>query len=328
MPKKFPKMLVHDESINTYGSRVITEGWKNKEAFFKNPIMLYDHREDLVIGYWEDIEVKANGEIWARPVFDMADKFAAKIAGKFERKFIKAASLGIRMLKVSKASKYVLTDQTLPSVVEWEMREISITPIGSNKNAVALYDKEDNVLNLSDLTISENQNKISKTMEENTQLQVIAGFVGLRADASLTEIQSKIMEFRNKAEETEALKKQLSDIHKKEADRKKAVALVTLNDAIKNGLIREDQKDFYQNFAETQPGQFEALVKTMKPTVNLHDIPNRSGGNQGGELEKFEGKTFSELSKDNPNKLAQLKEKNPDTFKALYKSEFGKDWKD
>ena len=90
--------LLSDESTNSYGFKVITAGIDTTQ-FKRNPVMLFMHdRSTQVIGRWENVRTE-NDKLYADAVFDEADPEAKKIAGKVERGFIKAASIGISVLE-------------------------------------------------------------------------------------------------------------------------------------------------------------------------------------------------------------------------------------
>ena len=85
--------VLHDETVNTYGFRMLTDG-ANLAEFRKNPVMLLDHMDwKLPIGRWENIR-KEGGKILADAVFDMRDPNAAEVARKVDENFIRMASIG------------------------------------------------------------------------------------------------------------------------------------------------------------------------------------------------------------------------------------------
>ena len=85
--------VLHDESVNTYGFRMLTSG-ANLEEFKKNPLMLLNHDDySLPIGRWENIRVEG-GKILADAVFDEGDARAAEVKRKVENDFIRMASIG------------------------------------------------------------------------------------------------------------------------------------------------------------------------------------------------------------------------------------------
>ncbi len=75
---------LHDESVNTYGFRMLTSGC-NLEEFKKNPVMLLNHDDwSMPIGRWENIRIEG-GRILADAVFDEDDPRAAEVMRKLTR---------------------------------------------------------------------------------------------------------------------------------------------------------------------------------------------------------------------------------------------------
>ena len=84
---------IHDESVNTYGFRMLTSG-ANLEEFKKNPVVLYNHNDrHAPIGRGENIRVEG-GRILVDVVFDEEDEKGRMIAGKVDRGFLRMASIG------------------------------------------------------------------------------------------------------------------------------------------------------------------------------------------------------------------------------------------
>lgn len=157
MGKKLDKRFVlTDDSLNSYGFRVLTAGGR-LDRFKKNPVMLWMHFRDegcqywgesKPIGHWEDIEVE-DGVISAKPVFDLADELSILICKKVEEGTINATSIGLSVIATSKDASVLLPGQTRETVTEWELLEASFVDIPANANAVRLYGPSDNILALS-----------------------------------------------------------------------------------------------------------------------------------------------------------------------------------
>lgn len=115
MSKSF---VLHDESVNTYGFRMLTAGGDLSE-FIKNPVMLLNHDDwSLPIGRWENIR-KENGQILADPVYDLKDERGARVSGKVEDNFLNAASIGAwPPEEVSEDPALKLPGQKLPTVTK------------------------------------------------------------------------------------------------------------------------------------------------------------------------------------------------------------------
>jgi HK97 family phage prohead protease len=128
--------VLNDETkVNSYGYRILNKGIDLKR-FKANPVMLAQHMNNLwaVVGRWVNIRIEGDC-LLADAEFDMDDEDAAKIAGKVERGFIKACSMGILFmgayLKLYADGTYVLE--------KCELMENSIVAVPSNANAVRLF---------------------------------------------------------------------------------------------------------------------------------------------------------------------------------------------
>ena len=125
-----------DRTTNSYGFSILSAGGKF-ERFRNNPVMLdnHNHCTDDVIGRWDDLVVE-NGQISAVAVFDIEDEDAAKVAGKVERGFIRACSMGISF---DRDKLKLINGQWV--LMEWELMECSICSIPSAATALKLYAK-------------------------------------------------------------------------------------------------------------------------------------------------------------------------------------------
>lgn len=135
--KKSKTFVLHDESVNTYGFRMLTSG-ANLDEFIKNPVMLLNHNDwGLPIGRWENVRIE-DGRILADAVFDENDPKAVEVMQKVENDFIRMASIGAwPPEEVSDAEDLKFPGQTGHTVTKWTVREASIVTIGANHNALA-----------------------------------------------------------------------------------------------------------------------------------------------------------------------------------------------
>lgn len=183
--------ICSDESVNSYGYRVLTSGI-NFKNFKKNPVMLFNHESyswggDIYngpVGRWENIRVE-DGKLKADAVIDENDPKGAIINNKIENDFIRAASIGFRVLSISEKPEDMIKGQTRPTITECELIEISVVDIPANKNALALYDKEGNKIELTEEGFEKvNLSLIKKTEQksDNTmKLNLKAGWTALKA---------------------------------------------------------------------------------------------------------------------------------------------------
>lgn len=183
------KFTVHDESVNTYGFRMLTDG-ANLTEFEKNPVILYNHNDwETPIGRADRV-YKENGTIVAEIVFDTADPKAAEIAGKVERGFLRMASVGAWPPEEATDDELMKLDgQSGPTITRWTLREISICPIGANHNALAMYDRTTGKrIDLSDrstvIRLADNIKNMNLNPKKENNMSVITQMLRLSDSAS------------------------------------------------------------------------------------------------------------------------------------------------
>lgn len=135
------RFVFNDEATyNSYGFRTANEGIDLKR-FKKNPVMLNGHwaSNENVIGRWEKVKTD-DGKLSGEPVFDIDDEKSAVIAGKVERGFINAVSMGLLFER-----QHMVQDPTGKFTLgKCELLEVSFVAIPANANAVRLYVNDDN----------------------------------------------------------------------------------------------------------------------------------------------------------------------------------------
>ncbi|MCC4211703.1 HK97 family phage prohead protease [Leeuwenhoekiella parthenopeia] len=160
------RFLVSDESLNDHGFKLLTSGI-DLTQFERNPIMLYMHERPTIIGRWENLSVESD-KLYADAVFDMDDPKAKEIAGKVERGFLKSASVGI---------KFNPDDRAGDTIKKCKLYEISIVDVGSNQNALRLYNDEElaelSLIQLTATNTATNLLKLYQTPEHSQILKLV-----------------------------------------------------------------------------------------------------------------------------------------------------------
>lgn len=110
----------------------------NRDPNYKGPI-----------GRWDNLKVEDN-ELRADAVLDVEDDLGKVLNNKIENNFIRAASIGFRVIETSNDPSLMDKGQTYPTITKCELMEISICDLPSNKNALALFDVDGNRINLED----------------------------------------------------------------------------------------------------------------------------------------------------------------------------------
>ena len=304
---------VSDESLNSYGSWVLTAGIEMTN-FLKNPIMLYNHNrawrgtedEVLPIGRWLNPKIE-KASLLAEPDFDMNDPFAAKIGNKVEKGFLKGASIGIKVIEYSEDPKYLKPGQRCATITKCELVEISIVDIPSNKNAVALYDQDGTMLKLGDA--GENLPlPILKLTEKSHDMDLkdTAKLLGLAETASQADINAAIA----------AKDAQLKGYADRENAAKKAERDTLLTAALADGRLHSDtQRPNWEKLFDADHETAKASLESLPKVKKLGEIVKPENGKPGDGTHN--GKTFSQLSRENPAELARLKSAQPEVFAEL-----------
>ncbi len=336
MEKKQPnkRFVVSDESVNNYGFRVMTAGI-DTSVFLKNPVGLWGHNrawrgnkdEVLPICRWDDLK-KQKGEMSALPVFDLDDEFAATIANKVDGGFINAASIGIQIVETSEDPKLMLPGQRYATITRCVLKEISIVDIPANSNAIALYDQAGEPINLSDekclqLAFGISQKPITST--EMDELNALALSLGLPETATLADCQTKIAQLKTASDKVSVLQAQITALQEQQKGARAGEVKSLLDAAVSDNRITADQRPHYEKLFDADFGSAKAILEGIAKPVKT--APFRLHSNKATANSHHQGKTFSQLSKENPRLLETLKANDLETFKQLYKAEFGREYK-
>ena len=205
--------VVSDESINSYGFRVLTAGI-DTGRFLKNPVGLFNHdygwMDDNYAGpivKWNDLKLEGN-QLLANAEFDTDDAKGKVIASKVEKGFLNAASIGFRVIETSAEPELMLPGQKYATVTKCQLIEISIVDIPSNENACCLYDDNDKRIELKDgsdllklkafmpatphpapILENNNNNLNMKKVTLKAGLVALAAFLGFSADDAKNEME-------------------------------------------------------------------------------------------------------------------------------------------
>jgi hypothetical protein len=313
--------ILSDESVNNYGYRVLTSGI-DLEGFKKNPIMLWNHSvtwrgtkdEMLPIGRWDNVRVDGD-RLLADAVFDDGDDFAGEILRKVEKGILNMASIGIAVTEQSEDKDLILPGQRYSTVTRCRLREASIVDIGGNRNAVALYDEGGNIVELSD-----GGGQILKELNDNfnnKNMKIIALTLGLAEAATHEEIVAAIKKLQDESKEAVGLREKIEANEKAKRDAQTAEAKILIDAALRDGKIDAKAKESWESLFA---GNFDSAKATLSAiqgrTALRSQVVNTGGGS------KYAGKTWDEL--DRSNRLAQLREDDPDLYAEMFKEKFGK----
>ncbi len=266
MAKEEKAFIVSDESVNSHGFSLKSSGGR-LEFFKRNPVMLYNHDYDrLPIGTWKGLNVNKNGIITAVPNFDSDDDFALSIKKKVDKDIVKMASVGVIPLKIDSEDV----------VIDWELLEISITPIGSNRNAFRLYDKNKNIIELN------NEQAVLKLKQELKEIKTMSTFkdslviaLGLKDDITDKELLRHVVQLQaDKQNLSDKLTKAESDLNAAKTAKELSEKQALLKLAIEQRKITANKKESLLKLSLTD---LKDILDSLPTAVNLSQYTQQGG---------------------------------------------------
>lgn len=100
-----------------------------------------------------------------------------------------------------------------------------------------------------------------------------------------------------------------------------------VNEAVKVGKIKETEKELFSKLLNSDFENGKKVLENMQPAVDVNSLLNKKGGKggNGGDGKPEDGKDWNYYDK--RGELVNLKKNDIDTFKALFKQEFGSEYK-
>lgn len=313
---KTKRVRISNESVNSYGTRVLTSGI-NIEQYNRNPVLLYMHERGQVIGLVRDLRVE-NDELTGELVFDEATELSQRCKKQWEFGSLKMVSIGIDIMETSEEKEHLVPGQTAHTITKCKLFEVSVVDIGANDDAIVLH--KDGVR----LTLGKNAADVlpllhrEQTQEQEPKQKVkqmdqekLALQLGLPKDADEATINAKLAKLQADGAEVETLRQ--------ERDTLRAARIETLvNAAISEKKIGAEKKQQFLDLGKKIGAEeLQQTFDAMSAQVKLSNIVNGGGGAavNGGEWKK--------LSDVPGDELAKLREENPAQYKKLYKAEYG-----
>lgn len=316
--------IINTENVNEYYYRVLTDGIDYTQ-YMRNPVVLFMHEREYdknpdnkgkaVIGRCVKLYQKES-ELIATIEFDMADEFAARIAGKVERGFIRMASMYADVKSASSEPELVLPGQIYETVTSCKLVEISIVEIGGNDDALKLSKKHIDEIKLKKLNSENNPNM--------SHFKTVALALGLSAESAEDTILKEVQQLKLSKTESDtkvkALETELNGIRGEEA-----TTLVT--EAVSLGLIPEALvATQIKAFESDHSGQKAILSKLIndKKADGTQDTRQSAikevvlGGGKNPALGTAE-ETFDYLQKHDSVKLGKIRSENPEQYAKLAK---------
>lgn len=299
---------VNDETVKTsHGFRVLNAGI-DYARFNVNPVMLYQHNHDKLIGRWKNWKVKGS-ELVMEPEFDEVDEFALSVKGKVDREFLRGASMGIIIKKL----EYDSEDENDMVVTSCELCEVSLVSVPSNKGAIKLYNDQMQELSLNDVTTlfarvnNSNINQLNnkENMEKVTLTVAALTALGLQNDATDVAISAAIVELQQRCNSA------VTELQQ----HKEGVATGMVDKAVAEGRITADKREAFLSLAKTNYDLAKQTLETLPVKTSLSaKVTNSTPAANGDSRDAW---TYKDWAKKDPAGLAKLKLSDNAAFVAL-----------
>lgn len=309
--------VLSDESVNTYGFRVLTGGL-SLERFEKNPVMLYSHDNMVLpIGRWVNIRVEGK-KLLADAEFDEGDEFAMEVKRKVEAGLLRCCSIGFSIKTRGEGADGV------PEVTESELLEGSICAVGANPNARKLtavgvqrsaVSGQWLVAGCRCTVVVGQQEETGKQPDNNPKT---TNSMNEQEQAKMDQLESQVAQL---TKENQSLTAERDELAGTIRTMRESENEALLNAAVSDGRIGEGEKGTWKELLSVTPESAKSALAALKPRQSLSAMLEEQKGKAG-----FAGKSWAELDKS--GQLSAYKEKDPEGFKELYRKTFGAEYKE
>lgn len=303
------RVRITNDSLNSFGARVLTSGMDIGQ-YQRNPVLLYNHQRGDVIGLVKDLRVEKD-EITGELVFDQATELSIRCKKQFEFGSLRMVSVGIDIRETSADPLLLVEGQTRPTITKSKLIEVSVVDVGANDDAIVLHKDGERVTLGKDGECALPLLNINQSNQQQMEQKQIALLLGLPETADEAAIKAAISELKASKEEVNTLKKEKETLE--------LARITTLVDtAISEKLITPEKKDHFLGIGKKVGA--EALQETfvsMSPQMKLSQVIGHHGG---APTQTAQYKKLSDVPED---KLMQLRENEPEKYRALYRAEYG-----
>ena len=307
--KMSKRVRISNDSLNSYGSRVLTSGM-SVEQYCRNPGLQYMHQRGSVIGYVKDIRVE-DGEVTGEPVFDEATDLSKRCKKQFEFGSLRMVSAGIDILELSEQPEHLLPGQTCPTVTKSKLYEVSLVDVGSNDDAIILM-KDGKQITLGRDGECPLPSINNQKTEEEMELKLLALQLGLPETATEADVTRALNDLKAAKAENDSLK---------DENGKLTLARITglVEKAVAEKRLGEDKKaQFIELGKKVGSDELKNVLDAMQPQVKISTVLSYQGGKQ-----QAQPSTYAKLSDVPSDALLEMREQNPEEYKRLYKAEYG-----
>lgn len=304
------RVRISNSSLNSYGTRLLTSG-ADISQYERNPVMLYMHQRGSVVGYMSNIQIEGD-DVTAEPVFDEVTDLSKQCKQQFEFGSLRMVSAGADIIEMSSDPSVLIPGQTCPTITKWKLFEVSLVDIGANDDAIVLR-KDGKKIELGHGGLSNLPIINNKPKKEDMELKALALQLGLPETATEKDVNEKLAEMKSTAAKAVDLEKEKSELEL-------SAITQSVEAAIREKRLTEDKKQQFINLGKlVGVEKLQETLSAMNPQVKLSSML----GHQGSGIQT--DREWKKLSDVPADKIMELRTNNPDSYKALYKAEYGVD---
>lgn len=130
--------ILSDETVDRYGDVIAADGWDLK-TFKTNPVALFNHNANAVIGTWENVRVEG-GRLLGRLKLAASgtSRLVDEVRRLVEQRVLKAVSVGFRALQAEPLNEKADPDWGPFRYTKSELVECSVVAVPANPNALQI----------------------------------------------------------------------------------------------------------------------------------------------------------------------------------------------
>lgn len=324
------KIRISDESVNCYGTRILTSGI-SLTRYEQNPVLLYMHERGKVVGLVKNLQIE-NAELIGEMEFDKASSLSEQLSKQYEFGSMKMVSANLRILETSRDKSLLREGQTRETITRCELFEVSVVDIGGNANAFVLSDKEGNRISLSEggnqsllpLLNEITNNPIKK--EDEMKKEELALMLGMPSTATEEELRAKITELKMAKADEEELSKKLKSLEAEQAELELSTITDVVETAISEKRITEKEKDHFIEIGKTMGlKSLKETLSLIRPQEKLSAQLNRKTEGMTLQRSKECYGAYVKLSEVPSEEMDDLRDNHHDEYVRLFKKEYGVD---
>jgi HK97 family phage prohead protease len=326
MPLATKRIRITNNGLNRHKYRVLTSG-AILEPYQENPVILWGHNLGGVpIGTMTDLKIEGE-ELTGLPDFDDEDPEAMRIYRKYEKGLVKACSVGFEPLAFSENPAEMLPGQLGPTVTSWELMEISLLPVPSNRDSLQLGFDVSEASSIKVAQLSKKQTQSPRSMElilsqlgldaTATEQQAVDAIAGMQNQMLHRDVETLVLGAKNKG--------QLAGAESEAAFRTLAAHNLTAAKQFVESMPEMQTLGAQPNTpGATAPTATTPAAQAAAPTTLMSRMSGAQLGAVNNPADPKATWGFLQWSKEDPKGLAELRKNEPDRYKALAAAYTGK----